>query len=219
MAYSMAGEDRVLEVVFNIIGEKSRFCVDLGACNGLRGSNTRTFVLKGWKSLLIDKIKEENPDVKIEFITAENIEELFKKYEVPEEIDLLSIDIDGNDYWIWKAITNYRPRVVIIEYNSNFAIEENKAIEYDPDFVYDGTRYYGASMGAMIKLGKEKGYLPIYEIDHNNIIFVSTGEVSENDFPKGIEGCNVHYILNKEERKNIVPSYCHVPTDKKMIDV
>lgn len=93
-----------------------------------------------------------------EFITAENIEGLFQKYGVPTECDLLSIDIDGNDYWVWKAITHFHPRVVIIEYNANKGPDASVTIPYDPAFIWDKTDYQGASLRALEKLGREKGY-------------------------------------------------------------
>ncbi len=93
-----------------------------------------------------------------EFITAENIEPLFQKYGVPPEFDLLSIDIDGNDYWVWKAIEQFRPRVVVIEYNANKGPDASVTIPYDPAFRWDKSDYQGASLRALEKLGKEKGY-------------------------------------------------------------
>lgn len=93
-----------------------------------------------------------------EFVTAANICSLFEKYLVPREFDLLSIDVDGNDYWIWRAIEGYSARVVVIEYNSSISPDESKTIPYDPEFRWDGTNYFGASLLALTKLGRVKGY-------------------------------------------------------------
>jgi hypothetical protein len=92
-----------------------------------------------------------------EFVTAENIETLLDKHGVPREFDLLSIDVDGNDFWIWKAIGR-RPRVVVVEYNAAFGPGDSRAIVYDRDFRWDGTEYFGASLLALARLGREKGY-------------------------------------------------------------
>jgi len=97
-------------------------------------------------------------EIKKENVTAENIEYLFEKYGVPKEFDLLSIDIDYNDYWVWKAIINYNPRVVIIEYNASVPYTESRVVPYDPSHVWDGTDYFGASLLALKKLGESKGY-------------------------------------------------------------
>ena len=99
-----------------------------------------------------------DPDLQEEFITAENIEQLFAKHGVPAELDLLCVDIDGNDYWAWKAITNYRARVVVVEYNPSVPPTEARVLPYDPEFVWDRTDYYGASLLALARLGEQKGY-------------------------------------------------------------
>jgi len=114
--------------------------------------------------------------VKREVVDAENIESLFARYGVPEEFDLLSIDIDGNDYWVWKAISRYSPRVVIVEYNIFFLAETAKTIAYDPDHVWnrkDHRLYHGASLAAFDKLAREKGYALLHtDVYCPNAIFV-----------------------------------------------
>jgi len=97
-------------------------------------------------------------DIKNEKVTAENIQNLFQKYNVPKNFDLLSIDIDYNDYWVWKAIVDYSPRVVVIEYNSSIPPSESRVITYDPEARWDGTNYFGASLLALQHLGTSKGY-------------------------------------------------------------
>ena len=97
-------------------------------------------------------------DIKNERVTAENIQKLFKKYNVPKNFDLLSIDIDYNDYWVWKSIIDYSPNVVIIEFNSSIPPTESRVVPYDPNAIWDGTNYFGASLLALQKLGIEKGY-------------------------------------------------------------
>ena len=96
------------------------------------------------------------------FLTRENILQLFDKYHVPKEFDLLSVDIDGNDYWVWSALRRYQPRVVIVEYNVFFLPEIAKTIAYDAAHEWDKDRYglyHGASLAAFYKLATEKGYV------------------------------------------------------------
>jgi hypothetical protein len=71
------------------------------------------------------------------FITRDNIEGIFNKNDVPENLDLLSVDIDGNDYWIWKAISNYKPRVVVVEYNSTINPTREWIMPYNENRVWD----------------------------------------------------------------------------------
>lgn len=157
--FAQNGEDGIINAIFAMIGTTNKYFVEFGVEDGIE-CNTRFLSKKrGWKGLLMDG---SNEDVSInlhkEFITAENIESLFAKYQVPKELDLLSIDIDGNDYWIWKVIDSYHPRVVIIEYNACFPWEESKTIPYEESFSWDKTDYYGATLQALVKLGETKGY-------------------------------------------------------------
>lgn len=105
---------------------------------------------------------------------------ILDKYNVPLNIDLISIDVDGQDYWIWKYL-KYRPRVIIIEYNPNFHnIEQRLTVAYNEQHAWDGTKYYGASYGAMVALGKEKGYVPVYA-NGTNVFFVQRELVANPD--------------------------------------
>ena len=157
--YSQNGEDGIINAIFAMIGTTNKYYVEFGVENGIECNTRYLFTHKGWNGLLMDG-SNEGPAINLhkEFITAENIEQLFERHGVPKEFDLLSIDIDGNDYWIWKAITKFSPRVVIMEYNAGFPWEESKTIPYSPEFVWDKTDYMGATLQALVKLGKEKGY-------------------------------------------------------------
>ncbi len=162
--YSQFGEDGVLEEIFARIGTTNRQFVEFGAKDGVLLSNTANLRLHhGWKGLLMDSEPGGERDlVQREFVTAENVNQLFAKHGVPQVPDLLCVDIDGNDYWIWKAITDYEPRVVIVEYNVFFALDVSRTIRYDPDHTWDKTSYHGASLAALYHLACEKGYALIY---------------------------------------------------------
>ena len=107
-------------------------------------------------------------DIKNERVTAENIQKLFQKYNVPKNFDLLSIDIDYNDYWVWKSIIDYFPRVVVIEFNSSIPPNESRVVPYDANAVWDGTNYFGASLLALRNLGLKKGYT-LVGCDNNGV--------------------------------------------------
>jgi hypothetical protein len=157
--YSQHEEDGMLETLFAKIGTTNKFFVELGVENGEQ-CNTRFLREKlGWNGLLVDAVGENPALIKKEFVTKDNINDLFFKYSVPKEFDLLSIDIDGNDYWVWKELAlRYLPRVVLIEYNAKIPPTESKTIAYAANFEWDGTDYFGASLLALAKLGERKGY-------------------------------------------------------------
>ena len=160
---SQSGEDGVVAAIFAMVGVKDRFYVEFGCGDGLQ-CNTARLRRQGWRGLLMDGMAEPAaPDTRIhrEWIDADNINALFAKHGVPREFDLLSIDLDGNDYWVWQAL-EYRPRVVICEYNANLGPTERLAIPYEPDHQWDGTDHYGASLTALDHLAREKGYTLLY---------------------------------------------------------
>jgi hypothetical protein len=174
--YSQSGEDGSLIRLFDLIGESNRFFVEFGAKDGRVLSNTANLRLNhGWTGLLMEgdpacgqqdasELYADETDARVrqEIVTRENFNELLGRYRVPKSFDLLCIDIDGNDYWVWKALDGYRPRVVVIEYNIFFALAESKTIPYDPTHEWDKSAYHGASLAALRKLGSEKGYELVY---------------------------------------------------------
>jgi len=170
--YSQHDEDGIIEEIFRRIGETDRFFVEFGVGDGLENC-TAYCLLKGWNGVWIDGSADCYQSVQrnmkflldskrliaiYHFITAENVEHLFKQLEVPKEFDLLSIDIDRNDFWVWKALNSYRPRVVAIEYNASFKQTVSCVVPYNPSAIWDGTNYTGASLKALEKLGCENGY-------------------------------------------------------------
>jgi len=178
--HSQGGEDGVLEHVFECLGTTNRTFVEFGAWDGRHLSNTALLRLDGgWTGLLMDgDPKRANDLVKPEVVTAENVNELFRKYQLPQAFDLLSIDIDGNEYWVWEAIRDFRPRVVIIEYNIFFSTDVSKTMPYDATHEWDKTMFHGASLAALRKLGRKKGYSLIYTDSYTpNAIFVEDREL------------------------------------------
>lgn len=178
--YSKHGCDGILAHLFSKIGIASHTFVEIGVEDG-RECNTANLSLNfGWQGLLVDgnalwiesakkyyKEKLGNKSNKVKsvasFVTAENINKLLISEGVSGEIDLLSIDIDSNDYWVWKAINEINPRVVVIEYNAAFGMR-SIVIKYnsDPSFHDRKERlYFGASLPALTRLAKEKGYILI----------------------------------------------------------
>jgi hypothetical protein len=189
--FSQNGEDGILECLYNALQIKSGYFVEFGIAppwtgtleaNGLEG-NCCLLRECGWTGLFMDGGKyPPEYDVKSEFITALNINVLLKKYECPEEIDVFSIDVDGQDFWIWMNLDR-RPKIVIIEYNRDFESDESFTVPFQLDFIWSGTRYFGASLLAMCKLGESKHYRPVYA-NGINVFFVRDDLVlNKEDFP------------------------------------
>lgn len=185
--YSQNGEDGIIEAILARVGTTNRYFVEFGVEDG-KVCNTRRLREKGWSGLQMDPLDPPGPGVEREFVTAENIESLFKKYGVPREFDLLSIDVDGNDYWVWRAISGRRARVVVIEYNATVPPGESRVIAYDPRFRWDGTDYFGAGLSALAKLGRSKGYtLVACNSNGVNAFFVDDALVPGRFAPPPIE--------------------------------
>ncbi|MEI8348680.1 MAG: hypothetical protein WCI77_00865 [Candidatus Omnitrophota bacterium] len=187
--FSQFGVDGILAGIFSKIGTTNKFFVEFGVWDGNECNTRYLSEFCGWKGLMMDSVKQKKPNIKQEFITAENINQLFHKYRVNFEFDLLSIDIDGNDYWVWKALDNrYRPRVVIIEYNAKYGPDESVAISYDPNFKWDYTDYCGASLLAFVGLASVKGYTLVgCDSKGNDAIFVNNIDTKKYFYPQSIE--------------------------------
>lgn len=173
--YSQNGEDGVLLKIFELIGTESKYFVEFGVQDGTQCNTRYLRQERGWRGLLMDA-SSRDPDVNLqqELITAENINLLFDKYNVPASFDLLSIDIDYNDFYVWSAIEErYAPRVVVIEYNATHLPHEDKVVYYDPNIFWDGTNYFGASILSFYKLARKKGYSLVYAEKRGvNLFFV-----------------------------------------------
>jgi hypothetical protein len=170
--FSQTGEEGVLEALFANIGETNRYLVDIGAGDGKTLSNTRLFLERGWHGARFDV--NYAADVNQARITAENVCDVLAKYNVPCEPDLLSLDIDGIDWYVLRALFRggHYPRVICCEINSTLPAEPPVAIVYDPAHGFDETNYYGASLGAYRRLCEAHGYCLVWVHAALNAFFV-----------------------------------------------
>lgn len=212
--YSQFGEDGIINEIFNRIGVTNKTFVEFGVGDGMENNTTFQLVVNNWRGFWIEGsstfyqqictafatyISESRLGVKNSFITAENIEQLLGEMEVPEEIDLLSIDIDGNDYHVWSSIKRYRPRVVIVEYNGSFGSNAVKVMPYEATHIWDGTNFFGASLKAFENLGQEKGYsLVACDLAGINAFFVRNdllGDAFQKPYSAGFHYEQPRYYL------------------------
>ncbi len=183
--YSQFGEDGIIEKIFELIGTSSKLCVEFGAWDGLKYANTALlWKHKGWKAILIesDKSRYEEllrningynciPVCALVGISAnDSIDALLTSLDVSEPIDLMSIDIDGDDYYIFESIKVYRPRVIICEHNPTLPAHL--------DIYQDHEGGLGCSVGALNRLAQSKGYT-LVAITETNAFFVDNQCISK----------------------------------------
>ena len=176
--YSQWGEDGIIDWLINKFPEISKSFLEIGTEN-YKESNTR-FLLSNnnWNGFLIEADKAAVKDIKSqrifwkhnlrvenEFITKDNINEIVKKINVPKKLGLLSLDIDGVDYWILNNLSFLEPSIVVCEYNSLFGQKKSVTVPYKKNFIrseeHYSNLYYGASIKAFIDMMKKKNYFLI----------------------------------------------------------
>jgi hypothetical protein len=188
--YSQWGEDGLIQYLINRVAIERPIFIEFGVEKYIE-SNTRFLLINNnWSGLVIDGSEENihyikndpvywrhNLKAECAFIDKLNINELIKQNGIAGDIGLLSIDIDGNDYWIWDSITVVNPCIVVCEYNSLWGAELAVTTPYDPAFIRNRSHYsnlyYGASIAALTKLAHTKGYsLAGSNRSGNNVFFV-----------------------------------------------
>ena len=172
-AYSQTDEDGIIQEIFQRIGVTNKTFIEIGVGDGLE-NNTLFLLLKGWKGFWVDgdlkNIKAIHHkflflknsgrlSIKQAWIDKDNIDSLINDFGLPQEIDLLSIDIDGNDYHVFKNIVSLNPRVVVIEYNATLPPPVKWVMTYDQCHTKTNTDYFGASLKSFEYLFQKKGYL------------------------------------------------------------
>jgi hypothetical protein len=176
--YSQNGEDGILLFLFSVLGATDRRALEICCENGIECNAANLIVNHSWQALLIDgspanisagqafytahlNTRFNVPTMAVSWVTAENVDGLIARHGFSGSIDLFSLDVDGNDYWIWRAIQGIQPRVVVLEFNALLGPERALTLPYDPGFKLDLSRQpfqCGASLPAFVKLGREKGY-------------------------------------------------------------
>lgn len=174
-----ADEDGILLYLLSLVGSGRKQLIELGSAGADASNSSNLLLHHGWGGLLIDADDQAvataraayasqgvmPPTMVAAWLTAENVNELIVEHGPSGEVDLLSIDIDGNDYWVWRAIDVVTPRVVVIEYQDILGPDRSLTIPYDPTFSLERfevnarlNNYAGASLRAMVELGVAKGY-------------------------------------------------------------
>ena len=179
MDYSQTGETDVIRTIFDAIGEGGRFLVDIGAGDGRTMSNTRALLDDGWTGARFDLEDVPAEGVMGVRVTAENVEDILGDRGVPDGFDFLSLDVDGVDWWVMRAIlrAGFVPRVVCVEINATIPRVPPATILYNPDHRFDDCNYYGASLGAWDLLFNARGYRLVHVQKNLNAFYALEGEM------------------------------------------
>ena len=168
--YSQNGEDGIVDELFRRLGTSGGRFVEFGVGDGSECNTALLARERGWSGWML----ENDPDAcqrlaaayapfsrvrtACRNLTVENIDSTLAELGVPREFDLLSIDVDGNDYWLWRAAGRYQPHVVGIEYNAAYPPPVRCVMAYNPDHVWNGTTYHGASIASVASLRARLDY-------------------------------------------------------------
>ncbi|MCF6350886.1 MAG: hypothetical protein L3J23_07640 [Flavobacteriaceae bacterium] len=214
--FSQFEEDGLLLFIFSVIGMDNKIFIEIGSDDGVNSNAANLFFNFDWYGLFIDgnlkSIKRGkkffskyphpwfySPKFLCSKVLKENVNDLIKNAGFQGEIGLLSIDIDGNDYWVWNALEIVQPKVVIIETHNEFGLEDI-VVPYDKDYFYPGKHpdYHGASPIAMTNLAKKKGYRLVGANALGfNFIFIKNG-LAETEIPE----VSVASLLQHPSAKN-----------------
>lgn len=174
--YSQNGEDGIVQLLLAAVGTETRKTVEICAGDGVECNSANLIVTHGWTGLLVDggdelvtrgrRFYEDGaetwywpPVLLRSWVTRDNVNQLVQDAGFGGDVDVLTIDLDGVDYWIWEALDCVRSRIVIVEYNAGWGPEEAVTVPYSDNFAWErGSQYFGASLGAMVKLAAAKGY-------------------------------------------------------------
>lgn len=202
-AFSQTGEDGILLYLFALIGATNRRAVEICAGSGITCNTANLIINHGWQGLLFDGNREQirfgqrfyarhedtylsPPRLVHAWITRENVNQLIADHGFAGELDLLSLDLDGVDYWIWEAISCVQPRVVVVEFANMWGPERAVTVPYSPDFRGRAIHpyYAGASLMAFVKLGRRKGYRLVGSQRHAFNAFFLRADVGEELLPE-----------------------------------
>ena len=199
--FSQWGEDGIIEWLVQRLSGIPESFVEFGVENYVESNTRFLLVNRNWSGLVMDGSEEHitfirNDPIfwrhdllaKRSFITSANIDDLIAEGGLVGDIGLLSVDIDGMDYWVWQSITRVKPWIVVVEYNAVYGTMHPIVTPYDPDFVrtraHASNLYYGASIRALTHLGQAKGYTLVGSNRAGNNAFFVRNDVAGDLLPR-----------------------------------
>jgi hypothetical protein len=227
--YSQTDEDGIILFLFSVIGTTNKIFVEIGTGNCTECNCANLAINLGWHGLFVDgnvndiaagvRFYNSNPDTKIfppklisAMVDRDNINDVIGNAGFSGDIDFLSIDIDGMDYWVWEAIDCVNPRVVVVEANGKFGMR-SITVPYNVKWVYKPhlhPHYHSASLPAFTKLAKRKGYRLVGTNRFGFNAFYVRDDIGQEILPAvTIESCRTHPTRKNDER--IFDKISHLP--------
>lgn len=232
--FSQWKDDGIIQFLVDYLNIKTQTFIEFGVENYTEANTRYLLMNNNWSGLIMDgsaaninQVKQEELYWKYDltavnaFITRENINDLISRNGFSGEVGLLHIDIDGNDYWVWKEITCISPIIVIVEYNAVFGKDYPWTVPYKADFYrtaeHYSNLYFGSSLLSLCDLAKEKGYHFIgCNSNGNNAYFVRKdhiGGIQPTDADKG-------YVLSKfRESRDKVGNLTYISGNKRLQEI
>jgi hypothetical protein len=224
---SQCGEDGIIAKALSLLPERTSWCVEFGAWDGKFASNTCELILsQNYRAVLIEADPTKFRDLErqhgvsgrnvlinaiVGFSKSDSLDVLLSRCGIPKNFDLLSIDIDGNDYYAWEAVENYRPKLVVIEFNPTLANSAHFVQEKKSGITQ------GASPASLVELGRRKGY-ELIAVTSINLLFVASEYFAafgipdnslalmrdDSDIPRIFVGYDGHVFLAQGERSGFI---------------
>lgn len=207
--FSQNGEDGVLVEILRRIGQGNRSFAEIGAGNGVEGNCVFLADVLGWNGVFIDGSsaharqlgakysKNDRVQTRLAMVSPSTIDDVLLNAGMAEEPDIVSIDIDGNDYWIWEGMERIRPRVIVVEYNGSLDLAARLVQPYSPESRWNASGAFGASLGALEDLGLGKGYRLVHtDLTGTNAFFCRQELCADMPDPVDVARRTANYYLD-----------------------
>jgi hypothetical protein len=217
--FSQNGEDGILLYLLSLAGHGNRRAVELCAGDGVECNTANLVIHHDWDALLLDgnptliargsdfyaqhqETYRLGPTLAAEWITVENVNDILAKHGYDQDIDLMSLDMDGVDYWILEAI-QLQPRMIVVEYNNRIPADRSVTVPYKSDFATDdpfaGDGFFGASLAAFDKL--LHGYRLVGANRHNTNAFFLHNDVFPDRTAVPVASCLTSRWAQHQQRQ------------------
>jgi hypothetical protein len=191
--FSTLNEENIIQSLLNTIPDVKKFYVDIGAGDGVSGSNTARLAYDGWHGLALEGshdhvskcslIYRDIPQVKIfeSFVTPLNVCDLLEAFNTPKDLGVLSLDIDSYDYFVLEALLKkFRPTIIVTEINEKIPPPLEFTVLYDKDHAWEYNHFFVQSISQLEKLCLEQNYA-LVTLEYNNAVLVAKEKYKGKD--------------------------------------